>query len=641
MIIERKSLNNFSIFCFLVLWCVPAFSSADSSFMFKPVAPSRNSQFIAALYSDLLNRTPSADEVSPFLGALKQGTTRAAVAQTIIVSSEFRTSLIQELYSSYLDRAADAASISAFLTLYQNGGDTFDVRRLILGSDEYFANKGNGTLSGFVSSLYKDLLGRTPTQTELTQFVRLIDSVGRSAVVQTFLTSSEFNSGLIGLLYKQFLGRSAQNFENSAFLALLQANKTEDDLRAAILGSDEFYQKVAPPFMTRSARRFFLGSVSRISQGVELGSLKGKINWGDGHSSAAEIEDAGDGSVRVFGTHNFKRNAKFRIIVSLTLNGEVVRRAVNLSVASLLTQISPFSADSKVAVRVAAGDVNGDGAADLIVAAGPGAGPHVKVYDGTSGKLLSSFFAFDSSFTGGVFVAAGDVNGDGKADIIAGAGPGGGPQVKVFNAADGSLLDSFLAFDPSFKGGVSVAAGDVNGDGKADIIAGAGPGGGPQAKVFNAADLSLLSSFFAFDSSFTGGVFVAAGDVNGDGLADIITGAGPGGGPHVKVFSGADTSELKSFDAFGSAFGGGVRVAAGDLNGDGKSDLIVSAGPGGGPHVKVFGAVDDAVLKSFDAFSPSFTGGVFVAAADLNGDGKAEIFSGTGGGTAPLVSIKR
>jgi FG-GAP-like repeat/FG-GAP repeat len=260
---------------------------------------------------------------------------------------------------------------------------------------------------------------------------------------------------------------------------------------------------------------------------------------------------------------------------------------------------------------VVGGDVNGDGILDIVTGVGAGSPPLVTVLSGRDRSILRPFYAYDQGFTGGVYVAAGDLNGDGKADIVTGAGAGGGPHVKVFSGADGSTLQSFFAFDPAFTGGVRVAVGDVNGNGFPDIVVGAGPGGGPQVKVFSGKDGSVLDSFFGFDSGFTGGVFVAAGDLNGDGKADIVTGAGAGGGPQVKVFSGKDLSVLQSFFAYDAGFTGGVYVAAGDVNGDGHPDLVTGAGAGGGPHVKVF-AADGSVLQSFFAYDPAFTGGVTV-----------------------------
>src|SRR5207237_1285564 len=148
-----------------------------------------------------------------------------------------------------------------------------------------------------------------------------------------------------------------------------------------------------------------------------------------------------------------------------------------------------------------AGDVNGDGFADIIVASGPGSGPHVRVFSGKDATPLQDFFTNDPAFTGGVFVAAGDVNGDGRADIITGAGAGDPPQVKVFDGATGALLTSFLAFDADFQGGVRVAAGDVNADGTPDIIVAAGPGGGPHVRIFDGKSSAQLADYFAFDAS--------------------------------------------------------------------------------------------------------------------------------------------
>src|SRR5262249_39880741 len=180
--------------------------------------------------------------------------------------------------------------------------------------------------------------------------------------------------------------------------------------------------------------------------------------------------------------------------------------------------------------------------------------------------------------------------------VIVGAGPGGGPGVRVFDAATGSQipgpLGSFFAFDLGFTGGVRVALGDVNGDGVLDVIVGAGPGGGPLVRVFDGrTGLPLagpLGGFFAFDPGFRGGVFVAAGAVHRDGFQDVIVAADAGGGPHVRVFSGRTGLEILSFFPYAPGFQGGVRVAAADFNLDGRAEIVTAPGPGGGPHIRIF-----------------------------------------------------
>ncbi len=292
--------------------------------------------------------------------------------------------------------------------------------------------------------------------------------------------------------------------------------------------------------------------------------------------------------------------------------------------------------------------------AQVIIGAGPGGSPEVHLIEPGGTRTVP---IFDPTFLGGASVTLGDVNGDGTVDIIAGAGPGGGPQVRVFSGTDLSELANFYAFDPSFSGGVRVASGDVNGDGRSDIIVGADAGGGPHVRVFSGVDLSELASFYAFDPAFTGGVSVAAGDVDGDGLADIVIGAGAGGGPHVRVFSGADLHafevcrlrrvpkivcrlrELASFYAYGPEFTGGVSVAAGDFNGDGWSDIVTGAGPGGGPHVRVFSGLDLGELAGFYGYDPAFRGGVNVAAGDIDGDRRVDLILGAGPGGGPHVRI--
>jgi uncharacterized repeat protein (TIGR01451 family) len=278
----------------------------------------------------------------------------------------------------------------------------------------------------------------------------------------------------------------------------------------------------------------------------------------------------------------------------------------------------------------------------LVVGAGAGAGPFVRSFDAATARELTAFFAFSPDFTGGVRVAVGDVNGDGVPDVIAGTGPGAPPEVRVFDGLSGATLRSFLPYEPGFTGGVFVAAGDVDGDGRADIVTGvdAGAGGGPHVRVFSSVSGAELRSFFPYGPGFTGGVRVGAGDVDGDGRANVITGTGPGASPHVKVFDGVTGAELHSFFAYGPSFSGGVFVAAGDVDGDGRADIITGAGAGAGagPHVKAFDGRTGAEVRSFFAFGPAFTGGVRVAAGDVNRDGVADVIAAAETGS-PLVSV--
>ena len=185
----------------------------------------------------------------------------------------------------------------------------------------------------------------------------------------------------------------------------------------------------------------------------------------------------------------------------------------------------------------ARGDVTGDGVADTVVAAGAGSIPVVIVYDGMTGNVNRQFAAYEESYKGGVFVTTGDVNGDGRADIVVGTDQGGGPRVRIFSGADRNVgLADFLAIDDiNFRGGVRVSMGDINGDGVDDLLVSAGFGGGPRIAGFDGAQLGqgkpvkLFNDFFAFEDTLRNGAYVALGYVDGDQNADLIFGGGPGG----------------------------------------------------------------------------------------------------------------
>jgi hypothetical protein len=158
-----------------------------------------------------------------------------------------------------------------------------------------------------------------------------------------------------------------------------------------------------------------------------------------------------------------------------------------------------------------------------------------------------------------VLVAAADVDGAGPAEIITGTGVGGGPRVIAFDARTLAPVADFFAFEDTFRGGVTVAGGDLTGDGRAELIAGTGPGGGPRVVAFDAADRTAAADFFAFEGAFRGGVQVAALDRDGDGVADVVTGAGPGVANRVRAFA-ADGSADLDLNPFTNTFDGGVFV---------------------------------------------------------------------------------
>ena len=248
-----------------------------------------------------------------------------------------------------------------------------------------------------------------------------------------------------------------------------------------------------------------------------------------------------------------------------------------------------------------------------------GAAGRVRIFDAATHALRRVVAPFGTAYTGTISLALGDVNRDGVADIAAGQGS----VVKVLNGKSGGTLATYAT---GFKAGVSVALGDVNGDGRADLVVGSGPGAPAQVKVYDAKTHKLLETLSPFGSAFKGGVSVAAGDLNGDGEADVIAGTGPGAKAQVVSFSGATSTPLETLTPFSPSFAGGVTVAAADVNRDGKTDLVVATGPGTASVIRAFAGSTKARLLSYGPFAPSFTGGVTVSAST------GQIVAGTGAG---------
>ncbi|OWK45225.1 putative internalin [Fimbriiglobus ruber] len=297
---------------------------------------------------------------------------------------------------------------------------------------------------------------------------------------------------------------------------------------------------------------------------------------------------------------------------------------------SVAYTVNPFpGVGAQTGVRAVVAGVTGTATPDVIAGTGPGVRAEVVVVSGTTHAVVMTLNPFEDSFTGGVFVASADLNGDGHADIAVSPDQGGGGRVIVYDGATGQVIANFFGIDdPAFRGGARVSFGDVNGDGVPDLIVSAGAGGGPRVAIFDGRSIGigktptkLVGDFFAFESSLRNGAYVAAGDFNGDGDADLVAGGGPDGGPRVLVLDGASLlssngqapKTVANFFAGDSTLRSGARVAVKNLDGDGTADLVVSVGSEVmtylGKNLTASGT--PAATDQLDPF-PGFTGGVFV-----------------------------
>jgi hypothetical protein len=287
---------------------------------------------------------------------------------------------------------------------------------------------------------------------------------------------------------------------------------------------------------------------------------------------------------------------------------------------AIVANFAPYGAAYMDSVNVAVGDITGDGIPDLITAAAAG-NPDIRVYDGKafadgtfnpdnpSASQLAQWFAYGLNFNVGATVAVGDIEHNGFADIVTGADVGN-PDVHVYRGKDiaqgtfnpngASLIAQWFPYGLSFNIGANVAVGDVNGDGFADVVTGA-TAGNPDVRVYNGKDIaqgtfnptgsSLLAQFFPYALQFNVGAVVAVGDTTGSGFGDVITGASAGN-PDVRVYSGQ-------------------AIANGTFN---------NVNP------------DASLRNQFFAYDLDFNIGAAVAAADFENNGHWDILTGASAG---------
>lgn len=297
-----------------------------------------------------------------------------------------------------------------------------------------------------------------------------------------------------------------------------------------------------------------------------------------------------------------------------TPDGEAISPYNSLQAADhISTPVTPAPLDDELlpygeftgGAQVALGNLDSDAGTELVTGAGSGGGPQVRVFE-RSGKAISTFYAYDEAFRGGIDVTTADVDQDGVDEIITAAGPGGGPHIKIFRT-NGKLVRSWFAYDKNFRGGVSISAADLDGDGKPEIVVAPKGSYWPIVRVFTQRG-KLINEFYAYNGNFTGGVDVAAQAATETKPGRIVTGAGNGGGPQVRIFTKTGYA-VNSFYAYDKEFRGGVRVALSE------GEIITAPWSSGGPDIRLF-SIKGNYRDDVDVFERWWSGGFDVAIAD-------------------------
>ncbi len=327
-----------------------------------------------------------------------------------------------------------------------------------------------------------------------------------------------------------------------------------------------FYNPASASFPSKYVGDYFFGDfvTGRIFVRDSVTGTVSTLSPSTAGSNVVDLDVLPDGRLLYL---SLSSGAIYQIKATSQAPGDLIAAGTGPGVPPLLSVFNPDNGTQTVlpafagykGVRVATGDLTGDGVEDIVATSGPGGPPLVTVYDGATGQLAAAFFPFDPGFNGGLNVAVGDVTGDGRDDLIVGTASATS-IVAVFDPVLRAQVYAVLAY-PGFTGGVTVAAGDVDGDGREDIIVGTATSTS-LVTVFSARLNRSILSFYAFDPFYPSGVNV--GFANGDIVTGVLSGP-----PAVRTFDSNGQQRL-FFLAAPAVISSGVRVA-------GYGDFILAA----------------------------------------------------------------
>ena len=248
------------------------------------------------------------------------------------------------------------------------------------------------------------------------------------------------------------------------------------------------------------------------------------------------------------------------------------------------------------------------------------------MYRGTGERARNGFFSFEPLSSGGDIVAHMDVNGDGVRDSVLAS------QNKIVaHRHDGQTLFTVYPYTVSYMGQLRLTIADINADGKKEIIVAPNNGQKQPIKIYSLNGDQMGVNWYPFGNKYNGGYSIGVGDIDGSGKQKIVVGSGVGVKAELTIFS-TDLKKIKAIPVFDKRFKGGVLLGMGDINKDGKSEMVIAPQTGRVPSIQVLNGLGKQVYKEFKPFSKFVTTPIdLLQVGDIDGDGLREILVFTKG----------
>ncbi|MFH1536466.1 MAG: hypothetical protein ABID45_00595, partial [Patescibacteria group bacterium] len=244
-------------------------------------------------------------------------------------------------------------------------------------------------------------------------------------------------------------------------------------------------------------------------------------------------------------------------------------------------------------------------------------GSFAKVYDSEGIQKRRSFYTYDSNYGGGTQIIK-----LAKKTIVA-----SNTYVSIYNSR-GQKIEKFAPYGEQYSDGINISIGYLHkkySRGRTLVVGSKESGG--QIRMYSLGGNLVHPGCFPYGTGFNGGINISTGNVTGSIAEEIVVAPASSGGPHVKILNRTCSEIMPGFMAYDEGSSSGVSVGVGDINGEGKDEIVTGPGKGLAPHVKIFNAKGKVLSPGFFPYSTDNKSGLFITVADIDNNGVYEIIT--------------